>query len=158
MLTELTHGKLINFGSERVEHRFVNCHETLEQRRTFQIVRTEWLGVGPTQRLEQIVVALVNDWGTGLSRSLYQEAVVALAGGEEQCRQFTESKWQGQRIGRQPVLLIEQGVAFEITCKKHDLDHYESHLRRFLANTALESILWVNISSGCVRLKRIGVG
>ncbi|MCU0708187.1 MAG: GxxExxY protein [Pirellula sp.] len=155
MLTGLSHGKLINFGAERVEHRFVNCHETSEHRRNFQIDRIAWNDYGPTDSLEQIVVPLLRDWGTGLSRSLYREAVIALAGGDEQCNQFTETYWQGQRTGRQPVSLINHGVAFEITCKKKDLDHYESHLRRFLSNTDLQSILWVNITSGSLRLQRI---
>lgn len=156
MLTGLSHGKLINFGAERVEHRFVNCHESPEQRRQFQIDYFDWGGDGPTERLEQFVVSLVSDWGTGLTRSLYQEAIVALAGGAEKYEQFTETHWQGQRTGRQPVNLIEPAVAFEIACKKHDLNHYESHLRRFLTNTDLQSILWVNIISGSVRLQRIG--
>lgn len=102
------------------------------------------------------VVPLIRDWGTGLTCSLYLEAIVALAGGAERCEQFTETLWRGQRTGRQSVDLIEPAVAFGITCKKHDLDHYESHLRRFLSNTDLQSILWVNITSGCVRLQRIG--
>jgi GxxExxY protein len=156
MLNGLAHGKLINFGTNRVEHRFVNCHETPEQRREFQVEHIDWCSNGPTERLEQIVVPLVRDWGTGLSRSLYQEAIVALAGGEERCEKFAETQWRGQRTGRQPVNLIEPAVSLEITCKKHDLDYYESHLRRFLTNTDLRSILWVNITSGCVRLKRIG--
>jgi GxxExxY protein len=37
MLTDLHHGKLINFGGEKVEHEFVNCHETTEHRRSFQV-------------------------------------------------------------------------------------------------------------------------
>ncbi len=156
MLTGLSHGKLINFGTERVEHRFVNCHETPDQRRQFRIEHVEWCGVGPTERLEEILAPLVSDWGTGLTRSLYQEAIVALAGGAEQCEQFAETQWRGQPTGRQPVNLLEPAVAFEITCKKQDLDHYESHLRRFLSNTDLRSILWVNITSGLVRLQRIG--
>lgn len=155
MLTGLSHGKLINFGTDRVEHRFVNCHETPEQRRQFRIERIDWLDTGPTERLEQIVVQLVSDWGTGLSRSLYQEAVVALTESEIRCRQFTETHWQGQQTGQQSVRMLEPAIALEVTCKKHDLDQYESHLRRFLANTDLKSILWANIISGCVRLQQL---
>ncbi len=70
MLTGLSHGKLINFGAERVEHRFINCHETLDQRRQFQVEYFEWHSSKPTDRLEQTVVSLVRDWGTGLSRLL----------------------------------------------------------------------------------------
>lgn len=155
MLTELSHGKLINFGTDRVEHRFVNCHETLEQRRQFQVDCVDWCANGPTNRLEHLVIPLVRDWGTGLSRLLYLEAIIALAGGEDRCRQFTATKWRGQRTGRQPVYLVEPGVALEITCKKCDLGHHEMHLRRFLENTDLESILWVNITSGSVTFHRI---
>lgn len=155
MLTGLSHGKLSNFGSERVEHRFVNCHETPDQRRKFQVEHINWCSNGPLEWLEQTVVPLVSDWGTGLARSLYQEAIVALAGGAERCEQFAETQWHGKRTGRQPVNLLEPAVALEITCKKHNLNYYESHLRRFLSNTDLLSILWVNIISGNVRLQRI---
>ena len=89
-------------------------------------------------------------------RSLYYEAVIALLGGEEQCGRFTQTHWQGIPTGRQPVAMIDDVAAFEITCKRHELDSYESHLQRFLTNTTLESILWVNIVSGCVMFKRIG--
>lgn len=156
MLTGLSHGKLINFGAERVEHRFVNCHETYDQRRQFQIEHVDWHGDKPTERLEQTVVSLIRDWGTGLSRLLYHEAIVALLETTEQFEQYTDTHWRGEKTGRQPVDLIEPGVAIEITCKRNDLDHYESHLQRFLANTELRSILWVNIVSGTVRLQRIG--
>lgn len=81
MLTGLTHGKLINFGMDCVDHRFVNCHETLEQRRKFQVERVDWLSSAYTDRLEHITVDLVQDWGTGLSRSLYKESLIALLGG-----------------------------------------------------------------------------
>ena len=155
MLTDLSHGKLINFGKDRVEHQFVNTQARLEHRRSFEIDRIDWNGTGSMERLEKLVVALLNDWGTGLSRSVYQEAILVLAGGEEVCCRFTETFWQGSRVGRQPVLELQPGVAFEITCMKNDLEHYEMHLRRFLHSTALSSILWVNIKFGCLRLQRM---
>lgn len=155
MLTGLTHGKLINFGMDCVDHRFVNCHETLEQRRKFQVERVDWLSSAYTDRLEHITVDLVQDWGTGLSRSLYKESLIALLGGEDQCRGFTHTKWKSAQTGRQSVYLVAPFISFEITCIRQDLDHYLSHLRRFLNNTDLESILWVNIVSGCLRFQKI---
>jgi len=155
MLMELSHGKLINFGGERVEHNFVNCLESPEQRRQFQAQRFHRTRDIAASRFEDVVVSLVRDWGTGLTRSLYLEAIVSLLGGELQCRRFTQTQWQGIPSGRQPVDMIDEITAFEITCKRHDLESYESHLQRFLTNTTLESILWVNIVSGCVTFKRI---
>lgn len=98
----------------------------------------------------------MRDWGTGLTRALYHEAVVALLGGVLHCRRFTDTHWQGISTGRQPVDMIDDIAAFEITCLRRDLELYESHLERFLANTTLESILWVNIASGLVTFIRIG--
>ena len=156
MLTQLSHGKLINFGAERVEHTFVNCLESPDQRRQFRVDRHDWVRDAAASRFEDVVVSLVRDWGTGLTRSLYYEAVTALLGGEERCRRFTQTLWQGIPTGRQPVDMIDDIAAFDITCKRHELESYESHLQRFLTNTTLESILWVNIVSGCVMFKRIG--
>ena len=42
MLTGLSHGKLINFGADSVEHKFVNCHESLEERRQFVVEHHDW--------------------------------------------------------------------------------------------------------------------
>ena len=59
MLTELSHGKLINFGGEQVEHEFVNCHETTEHRRSFEIHKEEWHATSESGRqFERIVIAL----------------------------------------------------------------------------------------------------
>jgi GxxExxY protein len=135
MLTGLSHGKLINVGADRVEHKFVNCHEPPEERRQFQVDRHDWTKNDAAGQFEDTVVSLVRDWGTGLTRSLYHEAVVALLGGVERCRRFTETDWQGIPTGRQSVDMIDDVTAFEITCKRSDLESYETHLRRFLTNT-----------------------
>jgi len=66
------HGKLINFGAEKVEHQFVNCHESYEQRRQFDIARYGWSDSHESACFERTVVARLNDWGTGLSRALYE--------------------------------------------------------------------------------------
>lgn len=156
MLTGLSHGKLINFGAERVEHQFVNCHEPPEQRRQFQIERHDWCVEEPARRFEDVLVPLVRDWGTGLTRSLYLEAVFELLGGADQCRRSIDTFRQQQYTDRQPVNVVDDLTAFEITCKRRDLEQYEPHLQRFLMNTNLDSILWANTVSGCVRLQRIG--
>ena len=155
MLTGLSHGKLINFGMDCVDHQFVNSHEPLSQRQRFRLDRVDWIDSASTDRIEQTAIDLVRDWGTGLSRSLYKETIIELLGGEDQCSGFTHANWKGAQTGRQSVNLIAPFLAFEITCFKQDLDHYLSHLRRFLQNTDLEAILWVNIASGCLRLQRI---
>jgi GxxExxY protein len=153
MLLDLRHGKLINFGAEKVEHRFVNCHESTPHRQQYNVERNNWSDSGETTLFEQTVVALVKDWGTGLSRSLYEEACVHLFGGKESCERLFETYWNGNTTGRQPMRVIEKGVAFEITCKRNDLATYASHIQKLLNNSDLKSILWANIVSGTVRFE-----
>lgn len=151
MLTELRHGKLINFGGEQVEHEFVNCHETTEHRRSFQVDLARWPSPSDGRAFQNIVVNLLRDWGTGLDRGLYIEAISYFLGGPAVVRQPVETLWQGSVIARQHTNLVAPNTAFEVTCLRAELDSYERHLARFLENTTLERVFWVNVASGCVR-------
>ncbi len=153
MLLDLRHGKLINFGAEKVEQQFVNCHESTQHRQQFHVERHNWNVSRATTCFEQTIVALVKDWGTGLSRSLYEEACVHLFGGKECCECFVETFWQGTTTGRQPVKMIEDRIAFEITCKRDGLTTYATYLQKLMSNLSLDSILWANIVSGTVRFE-----
>lgn len=155
MLTGLPHGKLINFGSEQLEHEFVNCHETIGKRRLFKVNKEDWHVSGESsRRLESIVTGMLRDWGTGLDRSLYTEAVIALIGGDA-VTGFVETFWDGRVTGRQPVNLLDQNTSIEVTTKRRGLDAYEAHLRRFLIITKLEAIHWVNIGPGNVTFRTL---
>ena len=152
MLSGLNHGKLINFGADRVQHEFVNCHESTSHRRSFQIDLERWTWPSADAcRLQEIVTSLLHDWGTGLDRWLYIEAVTYFLGGPEVVQQPMATLWDGIVVGSQDINLVCQQVGFEISCLRRDLDLYEKHLQRFLAHTTLKRILWVNIVSGCVR-------
>lgn len=158
MLLDVQHGKLINFGAEKVEHQFVNCHESREQRQQFVVDRHGWSDCYEFVFFESTVVSLLKDWGTGLGRSLYEEACVYFFGGEDRCWQFAETFWNDRKTGRQPVKMLAKGIAFEVTCKRDDLANYASHLHKLVRNTSLEAILWVNIVSGKVRFECIRNG
>lgn len=151
MLTGLQHGKLINFGGERIEHEFVNCHETVEHRRNFQVDASRWSSHADARRFHEIVIGLLRDWGTGLDRALYLEALVHFLGGEERVKQKIATYWEGAAVGRQTVHQVAPGTALEITSLRKELDAYESNLQQFLLNTSLENLFWVNVVSGEVR-------
>lgn len=151
MLTDLRHGKLINFGGERVEHEFVNCHETTEHRRAFHMDTTRWSTTTESCVFQEIVLNLLRDWGTGLDRGLYVEAVVHLLGGLDLVRRPVGTIWNSTITSQRHVNLVASGTAFEITCLRGELDSFERHLVRFLANTDLKCMFWVNVASGNVR-------
>lgn len=152
MLTGLNHGKVISFGGTQLEHKFVNCHMTVDGRREFKLERTDWVNNSSYRSLEQLVVSLLHDWGTGLTAPLYLEAIVYLARlAEKNINTF----WDGKITGKQPVHIIEQNHSLEVTCLSERIDSYKSNLIRFLKHTSLDEILWVNITNGNVRLERI---
>jgi hypothetical protein len=53
--------------------------------------------------------------------NLHEEACVHLFGGREYCERFVETYWHERTTGRQPVKMIEEKMAFEITCKRDGL-------------------------------------
>lgn len=153
MLTGLRHGKLINFGGETLEHEFVNCHETEAHRRSFKVDLSRWFTTcGEANEFQEILLGLLRDWGTGLDRGLYIEAIAHFLGGLEAVHQSVETLWEGEVVGRQFVNLAGNNTAFEVTCLRNDLNLYELHLKRLLANSSLERILWANVISGNVSL------
>lgn len=155
MLLGLFHGKLINFGADSLEHEFVNCNTTQEQRRSFEVVRYRWGSEQWSQDFETSLVELLRDWGTGLQRSLYTEAVSALIPGEHTSLGMVSTHWNGTPIQTQPCQLISETVAWTITCQSSELDRYRRHLNRLLANTQLRGILWANVTLGTLRLEEI---
>jgi len=151
MLTDLHHGKLINFGGEKVEHEFVNCHETTEHRRAFQLDLSRWsTPAAGVLEFQEIVLNLLRDWGTGLDRGLYIEAITHFLGGPQVVRQPVETLWNGIVVGWQNTNMAARDAAFKISCLRTEVDSYEKHLYRFLVNTTLEKVLWVNVASGSV--------
>ncbi|KAA1260840.1 hypothetical protein LF1_33820 [Rubripirellula obstinata] len=152
MLTDLRHGKLINFGSESLQHEFVNCHESTEHRRRFRLDSKRWTTNNPVaDRFQETIVELLRDWGTGLDHGLYTEAVTHFLGGPDVVRQTVETLWDDKRVGKQVCSLLAPNEAFKITALRRNIPAYELHLRQFLKNTSLNKIYWVNVVSGEVQ-------
>lgn len=159
MLTELRHGKLVNFRQEQVQHEFVNCEITTEQRRSFQIQADDWNRASPgCAEFQDYVVGLFRDWGTGLDVHLYEQAVIHRYGGREQVECPVEVLWEGHAVGQHLVRLIAPATAFKITTLRKDLPAYESNLRRFLDHTNLERVFWANVQLGQVTFREIRKG
>ncbi len=155
MLLGISHGKLINFGAESLEHEFVNCNIDQSQRKEFAVLRCRWPPERANKEFESLLIGLVRDWGTGLQRSLYTEAISGLIGRELGSVGMVSTHWNGAQIQTQPFHLIENDVAWVINCQPSGIDGYRSHLHRLLNNTHLNSILWANITIGHMRLEMI---
>ena len=98
MLTGIQHAKIINFAEPELKHEFVNCLETLKRRKDFSTAFFHWQNTNPFLRdLQNSVVELLKDWGTGLQNSTYAEAILHSHGLDRSPRPPTQIWWYGQR-------------------------------------------------------------
>ena len=148
LLAGLTHGKLINFRTDSVQHEFVNCHQSLASRRTFQVEKCEWRepesGRGS---LLPWFVRFVEDVGTGLDLQLYSTGISHFWGCSKSTAQPISIIDHGRIIGSQKVELAVDGWAFRITAVSAvAMPLLRRHLLRFLKHTDLEAIQWINLT------------
>lgn len=147
LLSGVCHGKLINFRPDRVEHEFVNATLTRADRTSFDTADAAFResdGFGLDKKT--LVVDLLRDWGTGLERSLYEEALVHFFGGQERALRMTDVRLGETSTIRQPVLTCGTATGLRVTTLERGMIEYENHLHRFLSNTTLTSIQWINIA------------
>jgi GxxExxY protein len=136
-LLDLPRGKLINFRSANVESQFVNAPFDLAQRRSFNVSEVEFNG---DDRFRDIVVGLLRDWGTSLSLSLYQEAIVSLLGGIEVVEAMLPINRNGMLLGTQRFHLVAADTAFKIAAMNRDTSAYRTQLaRQHLGQTTFSS-------------------
>ncbi len=140
-LTGLKHGKLVNVRPEIVEHEFINTSLTNAARRAFSIQDSEWTasqGFGPPEKA--LMIEIVADWGIGLERTLYEEALFHFLGIGENSTSNVDVILDGQIITSQPTALCSPGTALKITAFEDNTAVYESALTQFLSKTSLGTI------------------
>lgn len=151
MLCDVTHGKLINIRPEDVEHEFVNTQWTLADRVNFVVQAAHWnAGLPGVRRLQEFLVTLLRDLGTGLGIALYDECVEHCFGGASHVERDVAVQIGDHALGDQVFRLIAPGVAFKITAFERRLDPFEAHTRKLLAHVDLRAIAWVNIGNNMV--------
>ena len=157
LLTGLSHGKLVNFRHELVEHEFVNTHLELADRVAFRIVERGWKDPGPMGRpLRPWLLALLRDVGTGLDINLYESAVSHIFGGDSAVTQEVAIFAGSRRLGSQRLRLAAPGWAFKVTAvDDSSLSDFEDHARRVLAHTTLDGFHWINVNRHSVAFTTI---
>lgn len=153
MLVNAQRGKLINFRPQRVQSRFVNQLQSREQRLDFCVHDAGWTG---DASFAEMAVALLRDWGTGLSQQLYLEAMTVNLGGELEVLRRLPLTLEDQPIGHQRFLMAKKGVAFDFTSfKQDDLEFEATHLQKLVKAAGLDAFYWVNATQGHVTLRTI---
>ena len=153
LLSELSHGKLLNFRPPLVEHEFVNAHQGLADRTSFRVEQWNWREHNPAAgSLRTWFVALLRDVGTGLDRQLYEAALAHFLRERYSPFQRVEITTNGCPLGWQRVPLLWGEFALQVTVfQNRELLDVGQHLRRFLEHTTLRGCHWINVNNACVQ-------
>lgn len=146
LLSELSHGKLINMRPESVQHEFVNTTLRRADRIGFAEQAVNWnTAIPAAAALRDRLISILRDWGTGLEISLYEEAVTHFFGGDSRVVADIEVRVENHSPGQQRMRLLAPGVALKLTGLHEELNAFEDHARRLLSHTDLQAIVWANI-------------
>ena len=142
LLTNTAHGKLVNFRSQRVVSSYVNAPVMRQDRYKLDLIRDDFAPEG--QRLHEILIALIEDWGLYLETALYNQALIHFLGAEDHVLQLLPLTRDGISIGNQRFQICGDQQAFVITRFENPARH-ASHLRRLLNLSPLRAMHWINL-------------
>jgi GxxExxY protein len=155
LLTDASHGKIINMRPEDVEHEFVNTNLRRQDRISFSVATEAWKEAGSSHFLDWFV-ALLRDWGVGLDLSLYEDAIKHRFDPNKLLTKPEIRGPDGQVIGCQDILQIAPAAAVRVTAvPAESLPAFEHHLCRFFQHSSLESLHWINLTRPAVQFKTI---
>lgn len=156
LLANARRGKLVNFRSESVESRFVNAPLEATDRHQFTVEKTLWSGA---TAFEELVNALVRDWGTSLDQALYLQAVTDCLGGKDNVIQQLPMQSANGPMGKQRFHLFDVHTAFRITTFTDEVNRKQAkHLLKLLRPSPVDCLYWVNIARHQLRFESIQRG
>ncbi len=132
-LTDIRHGKIINFRTPFVEHEFVSTTLSQTDRRAVSVCDNNWDRTSePASRLKTLIMDLLSDWGAFLNTEFYKEAVCFLLSNGDNIVEPVEIKSGTTVLGRQNTPLLSATESFYISSIRDDLSAFQTHLQRFL--------------------------
>lgn len=146
-LTDTRHGKLVNFRPPSVEHEFVSTSLSYQERRSITAKTQHWTEPTDTApRIKTLLIDLLDDWGAFLNTAIYQEALCFFLGGENALIRPIEIWNRTHLVGHQRIPVINDTETFCLTSATKDIPSLKTHLSRFLSNTRLETLYWINFN------------
>ena len=155
MLTNVNHGKLINFRTSSVEYRFVSTTLDIHSRGDYNINLETFDNNKKSILLVDIIRDLLKDWGAFLDLNLYHEAVIYFLGGKEKVMTPIDIVRDSRVIGQQAVCKLDERIAFHFSALTKNFKSYERNIKRLLSHTKLDSIEWVNFDKRNIEFKTI---
>ena len=140
---------------QSVEDEFISTTLTLDDRRQFTCDTSHWNAINSeSQRLHDLLLQILADWGCNLQLPLYYDALTHFFGGIDSVIQDIPVIRDGVQVTQQRAHLITPDTAFKITALG-DVDVMHTHLQRFVRHTSLRYIQWINLHQNNVTLTTI---
>ena len=154
LLTNLAHGKLINFQRASVDGRFISTSLTQDNRTQFKIHTNNWKEHTETPAILPLLKALLHDWGTHLATELYQEAIIHFAANKATYRQIELNK-DGTPLGYIRPPMISPTTMLCVSSLSRNCKEQREHLQKILKMSQLEQVQWINFHHHTVELETI---
>ena len=155
-LTNASHGTLLNFRTESVEHDLVSSALTEAARKNIPCTAIDWKILSTEcQTFHDALCRILCDWGSRLDVSVYRDAVIHLLGGEEKVAREVPVNAHHGPLGLQKMHLLTDEIAFSITASQVPLKRLVEHQQRMLQHTPLRAIQLVNLNRQHVSLHTI---
>lgn len=156
LLSDLGHGKLINFRPTSVAHRFVSTTIRLADRMDYEISDESWVDSDPeSHRLRDALCDLLAHWGVFLEANLYREALLHTLTNDEAGFLPVDVEVDGILIGKQNMCLLNTKTAWYLSTVQRDPASHESNITRLLNHTRLKQIHWINLNKHLVTMKTV---
>ncbi len=145
-LANLRFGKLFNFALPSLEFEFVSTRHTLKDRRQIQINTHDWTPPATELPLDEFLSEILNDWGAGLSRHLYEDALLHFLGPRQIQKKEMPLYREKTILCIQPLLQFNDGSALHITSFPHLNRSKTTNLLKLKELTHLKQLHWINFS------------
>lgn len=146
------HGKLVNFGGESVESRFVNNPVPGDQRRRFSTVFDAWTG---PETLKTGIVDFIEDIGLFLENALYNQAMLHRFGDPEHALERRPLMRGHCDLGRQSFQMCAPDEAFRITSLSHRLQSQRESFQKLVELSDLRAFHWINLNRHEIEFRSI---
>ncbi len=156
LLSDLGHGKLVNFRPKSVEFQFVSTKIRRADRMDYQLSDETWVDADAgSRRLRDTLCELIAHWGVFLEASLYREALLHFLAGDEAGFLPVDVEMDGGIIGQQNMCVLNNETAWHLSTVQRAPQSHESNMVRLLNHTSLKRIHWINFNKHLVTLKTL---
>ena len=155
MLSGCSYGKLLNFGTESVEYKFITTTLSLNERFNVNFIQDKWIDIDKESKwLKDLLISLVNDWGAFLDIQLYYDAICFFNGGKENVYREIEINYHNNKT-IQNFYLLNNNTAFRLSGITKNKSFYKNQLKKLIDYSSVTSIQWINFNHHTIEFETI---